>query len=453
MATTTERRMRAKGLAILLAVAMSFSAAAAAATDRSAQDTEVHELLARPLSAAGAVRIAILRQPAVRAARHDVEVAEGHRIQAGLLPNPEIEFDLRQSSDTSDPMQSDVEVALDIGRLMLTPIRVGVASAGVEAEEHAVERDLALLAHRVRVAAYEVQTAERRWRSAIGMLEIAVAARDAARALHAAGNLNGLDLARYESADRDARIEADTLELALRSAREQLQRQLGLHGTELAWQVEPLAWEALSSMPEVGDVEARAIRASHELARLRSRITALARSARLARAEGWLPGLMADVHAEHDDVRWEIGAGLRVSVPLFDRRQGDRAALTAARNALESRYRAEAIRVRSHAREARDRAQSTAARAEHWRAEVVPAKRRVVAETLLQHNAMEASVFSLLEAKREELVAELGADGAWLDALTARSALDAALDGAPVDSPALGRRATMISAAALSGGH
>ncbi len=316
---------------------------------------------------------------------------------------------------------------------MLTlPARRSLADAGVDVARHAAQRTAVELAHQVRIAFYRVQSAERRWRTAVIELETAVAARDAARALHAAGNLTALEAERHAATSELLRTEVAELELAYHDAREQLQQRLGLHGADTAWQVAPPSEELPQRTTELSDVEPRTLEASHELARLRAELAALSRSHRLARIDGWLPGLAVDVHAERDETEWETGGGVRVSIPLFDRRQGERDALKAEQLALERRLRALAVDLRSQARAARNRVIAGEARARHWRERVLPARRRVVEETLLQHNAMQADVFELLEARRAEVGAAREASDALFEALVARCALDALLEGAPV---------------------
>jgi outer membrane protein TolC len=408
-------------------------------------------LLARPLTADTAVQIALLHEPQLEAERLGVEAARARRAQAAALPNPELKLDFRGSGDS--PLQSDIELELDLLRALQTPARTGIADARVEAAQREAQVAAATLAHRVRTAFFDVQATEHAWRLAVRELETYVAARDAARALHAAGNATALALAQHEAASEAARVAVADAELSHHEAREHLQRLMGLHGSLTEWQVEPWSAAAPANRPSLPDLEARAVEASLELARMRAERDALAREARLERATGWLPELSVDLHAERDDARWDLGGGVRVAVPLFDRRHGRVNALRAELRALESRYRAAVVALRSHARDARNRAVAAAARARHWNELALPAARRVVAETLLQHNAMQVSVFALLEAKRAELAAERAASEAGFAALRASAALDAVLAGVAAEPAPLIASSRAIAPNSSTGGH
>jgi outer membrane protein TolC len=82
----------------------------------------------------------------------------------------------------------------------------------------------------------------------------------------------------------------------------------------------------------------------------------------------------------------------------------------------------------------------------HYDRVVVPARKRVVDQTLLQYNAMQVGIFQLLEARRGQLDAELAAVEARREYWTAKAAFDALLAGrrAQPSSPA--------AKASLSGG-
>src|SRR5882672_142275 len=51
-------------------------------------DAVVHGLLAKPLTAAAAVQIALLRNPALQATYEELSLAQADVVQAGLLSNP-----------------------------------------------------------------------------------------------------------------------------------------------------------------------------------------------------------------------------------------------------------------------------------------------------------------------------------------------------------------------------
>lgn len=389
---------------------------------------EIRDLLATPLTADSAVRIALLENRELRAALREVAVVRGRAAQAGTLPNPTFEIDLRHSEDRSQPLQKDFLVEYDVTRVLLAPLGSRVGDAEVDAQGLRAAGAAVDLGYRVRRAFYAWQASQQRLEITNRALDALAAGRDAARALARAGNVREIDLLAQEAAYEAARATAAEVELDVLERREALQRLLGVHGRATAW-------TASAGLPPPedprapDDVEAQAVKASLVLAELRGRLEAIARRTGLARAEGWLPKITLDAHAEQDDGSWEIGGGARITIPLFDRRQGQLSAHEAEFDAILERYHGRAVDVRSAAREARDRLESSFRRARQYADVVVPARRKLVQHALRQFNAMAISVFDLLRFQRELLDTELAAADAARDYWLARAAADAIAAG------------------------
>lgn len=417
-------------------------------------DHQIQRALRQPVDADAAVRIALANNRELRASLRDLGVERGLLLQAGLLPNPELEFDLRRQDDPAQPLQVELYVEYEITHALLTPLRVAAASADLEAARHRAARRVLETAYEARAAFYAAQAADRQLGVALRALEALAAARDAAQMLYDAGNLPELDLATQIAVYEEARASTATLELERAAARERLVRILGAHGP--ATEVELAG--TLASPPEEDDagvtesLERDAIEASLELAETRSRLEAIAHRIGLTRTEGWLPDVTVDVHAEQDGTTWEVGGGASFSVPLFDRREGDTAAHEARFDALMERYLGTAVDVRSAAREARNRVVSMRLRAAQYTGVIVPARRRVFAQTQLQYNAMQVGIFELVTALRMGLEAELDEAAALRDYWTARAALDALPHGARVGLAA-SRDMDLGAGGASEGGH
>lgn len=416
---------------------------------------EVARALASPLSADVAVRLAMANNRAMRATLRELGVPRGALLQAGLLPNPAVEFDLRYQQDRSQPLQADVAVEFALTRALLAPARASAARAELEAARVRAAGAAVELGFTVRAAFFAVQAAEERLRIAQRSLDAFAAGRDLARSLREAGNVPALDVAQQEAAYESARVRVAELELERLDRREGLTRLLGLFGEETTWSVRG----ALSAVgPEDGGAEpteARALRASLELEALRRRMEVNARRIGLSRAEGWAPDITLDVHGEQDGNSLEIGGGARVSLPVFDRRQGQRAALEAEFDGMMERYHGLAIDVRSALRALRNRVRSARARAVAYEAVILPTRQRVMDETVLQYNAMNAGVFQVLQARREQLDAELARVEVRREYWTAAAALDALMAGWRVDAErAFGAPTTMgAPTGAAEGGH
>lgn len=415
-------------------------------------DAQIERVLREPMTADAAVRVALANNRELRASLRDLGVERGLLLQAGLLPNPEFELDLRRQDDREQPLQVELYVEYEITHALLTPLRVAAASADLEAARYRAAGRVLETAYEARAAFYAALAAEQQLGVALRALEALAASREAAQMLYEAGNLPELDLATQIAAYEEARATTATLELERAAARERLTRVLGVHGRDTEYE---LAGE-LEAPPDEDAVptslERDALEASLELAEMRSRLSAIAHRIGLSRTEGWLPDVTIDAHAEQDGNTWEVGGGASISLPLFDRREGETAAYEARFDALMERYLGAAVDVRSAAREARNRLVSTRLRAAQYTGVIVPARQRVLEQTQLQYNAMQVGIFELITALRMRLQSELEAAAALRDYWTARAALDALLHGRRVGFRASGA-VDLGAGGAADGGH
>jgi outer membrane protein TolC len=411
-------------------------------------------MLARPLTADAAVRIAMLNNRELRARLREVGVARGHLLQAGLLPNPEIEIEVTPRQAELEHTHIELAIEYDLTSAILAPLRERAAGADLEAERYRAAGAAIDLGYSVRAAFYAVQASTRRLAIANQSLDTLAAGRDAARALFEAGNVPEIDTAIQDAVYEAARITVAQVELELLERRERLARLLGLSGSDLGLRVGGELAGAEGDLRVPAQAETRALTASLELAELRGRIAAAGGRAALARTEGAMPDISLGLKGEREDTHWQVGAGLRVALPIFDRKQGVAAAAGAEREGLVERYHGLAVDVRSALREARARLVSAHLRARHYDRVVVPARKRVVDQTLLQYNAMQIGLFQLLEARRAELDAGLAAVEARREYWTAKAELDALLAGRRVQATSQAAPAAALGGAGNNeGGH
>lgn len=426
------------------------------ATVDPAIDDHVRQLLARPLDVETAVRVALQNNRTLRADLRQLGVARGQLVQAGLLPNPHLELE----KPVEPEVRYEVGVELNLTDVVLAPLRGRAAAAQLDAERYRAAGAVIDLGLEVRSAFFAAQAAQQRLALAQQSLDALAAGRDAARALERAGNISKLPLATQEVAYERTRVLVSAVELEVATTRERLQRLMGLHGKDTGWKIAGSLAAVSDSAPEVRGVESRAVEKSFQLAEARSRLEALSRQSGLSRAEGWLPDIevsgraaeLSGAEGGHGGRRY--GAGVTLSIPLFDRKQGNTAALAAQFDSSLERYHATAVGIRSVAREAEARLVSARARAQHYEAVIRPAQKRLTRETLLQFNAMQVGIFQLLVARREELDVELAYVDALRDFWTAAARMEALLrGGAGTDFGSGSTNVTFTNTSSSEGGH
>ena len=83
------------------------STAASLPTASRQEEAEIARLLREPLTAAAAVRLALLQHRGVRAALIALGIPRGQLLTAGLPPNPEVEISLR-APQSAQPLQAEI---------------------------------------------------------------------------------------------------------------------------------------------------------------------------------------------------------------------------------------------------------------------------------------------------------------------------------------------------------
>ncbi|MDC3957410.1 TolC family protein [Polyangium jinanense] len=390
---------------------------------------EVPKLLSKPLDADGAVRIALAQNRELRAAFYEIGIARGRFVQAGLPPNPEIDLGVRRPNDPAQPLQLDIGIEYNLTGLLMLPLRKGVAEAELAAERLRVAGQVLDMAYATRTAFYAVQARQQELDLRVRALKAFQAGFSAAEELHRVGNLPEMDLATQRAAVESARVDVAEAENRLLDARENLNVALGLSGGQTDWTVEAKLPDPPAEALPTERIEQRAVAASFELQELEARMRVASKRAGLAQTEGTLPHISGGFHGERDELAWEIGGHVTVGLPIFDRNQGTVLSARSEFGAQRERYLATATSLRATTRSALNRVESAGRRARHYREAVLPAREKALAETLLQYNAMQVSVFQVLESQRQVTQSGLTYVETLLDYWNARAALDQILAG------------------------
>jgi outer membrane protein TolC len=388
-----------------------------------ADPAQVAALLARPLDADGAARVALLRRPKVAAALEEVG-ASAADLAAQLAPKHiELEAELRRDSDR-DTTTIELSAMLDLVELVSIPARRGAGRAGLAAARARAARTAIDVASEARAAQVRAAAAARLLELRTRSFEAADASCALARSLRQASNITELALALEEARCEQARLDLAAAQMENASARNRLAAALGLRAPDIeSLAVAPLG-DTRGLPDDAGQLESQAVGQSLELAELRSRAEAAARRVGLARWHSVLPGLGAGVSAEREEGSWGVGPAVSLAIPLFDWGQGERGRTWAELRQVRELYRERALAVRAGARAAAQRLVGSRERADHLRTVLVPLRRRIVDATLLQYNAMQASPFELIQARQAEIDAEVRLVEALRDAHLAAGDVD-----------------------------
>ena len=363
----------------------------------------VEALLARPLDRDAVVRIALANNRRLQADYESLGIAASQVADATVLAPLEVDVEYEEAVSGAGS-EWELDATQDILGLLQMPQRRGIAGAQVRAARaRAVAATVSLVAA-VERGFYDLV-------AALQELELRQTASDAASAsaelverMHAAGNTTDLDLARSRAFREDTRVALARAHVAVEERREVMNRLMGLHGKGTRWSAVTRLPDPPAKLDDMGAIEREAVAASLELAALRADAEAAAGRVSYARVRTILPELGVGVAASRaDDENWRLGPALRIGLPLFNWQQGPRARAHAELRRAQNLLTASAVDLRASARAARQRALEAHGEALHMRDVVLPLRDEVVRQTLLQYNAMNASTFELLQARRDQV--------------------------------------------------
>jgi outer membrane protein TolC len=360
--------------------------------------TAVASLLQKPLDRDSVVRIALATNRRLQSQYDQLGIAASDVAAATVLAPLEVDIETKLSGTSIEEIELDV--TQDILDLLQLPQRRSVAHAAMESARAAVAATVELVA-RVEAAYLDVVAAQQELELRQTAFDAASASAEIAERQFAAGNISEVGLIRERDQREQARIELGRAQVEAEARREPLNDVLGLSGAETTWTITTRLAELPTDMPALDALERDAIASSLDIAALRADADAAAGRLGIARVRSILLELGVGVAADRANGEWGAGPALSIGIPLFNQQQGPRARANAELRRSRNEAIATAVEIRARAREVRQRVLGAHAEARHLRDVVLPQRQRLVEETLKQYNAMNASTFELLSARRD----------------------------------------------------
>ncbi|MGA8516457.1 MAG: TolC family protein [Burkholderiaceae bacterium] len=430
-------------------------AAQVAMADSAATRAAVAQLLAAPVTAESAVRIALLNNPGLHASMATLGISDADRVQAGSLPNPHLSLGRFVAGD-----------AVEIERALRFSV-IGLLSLPWRAKWQGQQHELAKLQAAQEVIKLAADT-RRAWINAVAAQQTAQYMQDAklaaeaggelARRMARVGNWSRLDQAREQVFLADATTQLARAQQSAFAEREKLIRLLGLWGP----QTEFTLVERLPDLPKapqaIENIEERALRERLDVRSAMTESGYVANSLGLVKASGFINALDAtyrrNTHFDNaagtkDTTRgWE----LELPIPIFDWGHASNARAQGVYLQSVARVRQVAVNARSEAREAYHGYRTAYDVAVHYRDEVVPLRQFIQSEVLLRYNGMLLSVFDLLGDMRAQIMAVNSAIEAQRDFWLLDADLQTTLTGTSVGALS-GMKASAGGASEAKAGH
>ena len=386
----------------------------------------VGSLLHDELSPDSAVQVAMLKNPKLQGIYASLGIAQADLVQAGLLKNPVISFDMRFPGRPHYPI--DVNIEQEFVDLFLLPLRQKIAASRFEQAKLEVTDSVLRHAFTTRAAFFKLQGSMQLADLRRTPLAAADASADAATKLHDAGNIADLPLGAESRAARSG--EAGSCRGRGAGGTKPRRFESAAGGVGPAGHLDDLESFARSAgrgnPPE--DIEAAR---PAESPRSGGRQTV-----RRNRPRGRLCGLcgiflraLGVSYAREADVASTVGPSVRVPVPLFDQGQAARARAEATLHQAQAHYESAMLEVRVEVRTLYSQMISAHARAHALQTVILPRQHLILEQTQLHYNAMAAGIFDILNARQSEITATADYVQSLTDYWTARARLQRAVGG------------------------
>lgn len=389
----------------------------------------VSALLKAPLNADSAVQIALLNNKGLQASLYALGIAEADVVQAGRLPNPK--FSMLYARHQGE-YKIEQALTFNIFSLLAMPKVLEIERRNFEKTKQAVAIDVLNLANETRAAYFNAVAANELLRYSEQVKESAEASAVLAQRMVAAGNWSLLEQAREQGFYADAMLEYTSAQQMQNRAHASLARLLGVSAEQL--QLEKRLPDLPKTTSELQPLEKTAFEQRLDLQALRLETTVLAKQLGLTKTTLFinvleigparvLEGRRGDAYKKGVDIAFEL--------PLFD--WGDAKVARAEAIYMQSVHRAAqmASNAQSEVREAYNHYLTTYAMAKHYRDDIVPMRKKILAENQLRYNGMLVSPFELFADAR----AQVASVKAYINTLNefwlAETALNRALIGKP----------------------
>ncbi|MFN3399784.1 MAG: TolC family protein [Ferrovibrio sp.] len=368
--------------------------------EQTVRDT-LDRLLAKPLTADGAVQVALLNNRRLQAGFAELGIGAADLTSSWRPANPGFTYGrLRRSGET----EIERSVTVDALSLLVLPIAAGIESRRYERTKLNTATEVLSLAARTQRAWYEAVAAEQIARYAVEVREAADTQAELARRMKQVGNFSMLAYAREQLFYADTTARVAKARMAATAARERLGRLMGLWGRDMAFKLPERLPDIPKQPREIEDIEARAIAERLDVRMAKANAEATRKANGLTQATRFInvleTGFIRNSETGKDD---KTGYEISIEVPIFD--FGDAKATKAENLYMQSVHLLAdtAINARSAAREAYTGYRTAYDLAQHYAFHIIPLRQKVSEEMVLRYNGMLISTFELLADARDQI--------------------------------------------------
>jgi len=372
---------------------------------------------AQTLTLDSALQTAFANNPDLAAAQWEIDIAQGGRQQAGLIPNPVASWDVEDTRRDSRTTSIKISQALELGGKR--GARINVASRVQDAAALTLEQRRNTLRAEVIDNYYGALRAQERLDLAQRSMAVAERGLVVANGRVTAGKASPVEATRAQVQVSEIRLELDRAQIGLTDAYRRLAASTG----SAAPNFQAVATQNLSAptVPSATQLLTR-LEQTAELRLAELNILQNEASVVLEKAQR-IPDLDVSIGSQYDaSVRERVNlVGVSMPIPLFNRNQGN--VLAASRRADQARdlRNAAELRLRTETRQALDLWQTANTEVRAFNQQILPAAQSAVDSATRGFEMGKFSFLDVLDAQRtliaartQYLTATAQATDAWV---------------------------------------
>ncbi|QJI35574.1 TolC family protein [Pseudomonas sp. ADAK13] len=377
----------------------------------------VQEASAQTLTLESALQTAFANNPEMAAAQWEIDIAQGGRQQAGLIPNPVASWDAEDTRRNSRTTTVKLSQTLELGGKR--GARIDVATRAQEAAALTLEQRRNVLRAEVIDGYYGALRAQERLDLAQRSLALAERGLVVANGRVTAGKSSPVEATRAQVQLSEIRLEFNRAQMGLTDAYRRLAASTGAASTD--FQAVAAQSQAAPTLPSPAQLLGR-LEQTAELRLAELQIVQGEAALGLEKAQR-IPDLDVSIGSQYDaSVRERVNVvGVSMPIPLFNRNQGN--VLAASRRADQARdlRNAAELRLRTETRQALDLWQTANTEVRSFNQQILPAAQSAVDSATRGFEMGKFNFLDVLDAQRtliaartQYLTATAQATDAWV---------------------------------------
>ncbi|NWD26552.1 TolC family protein [Pseudomonas yamanorum] len=361
----------------------------------------VQEASAQTLTLESALQTAFANNPDMAAAQWEIDIAQGGRQQAGLIPNPVASWDAEDTRRNSRTTTVKLTQTLELGGKR--GARIDVATRAQETAALTLEQRRNVLRAEVIDGYYGALRAQERLDLAQRSLALAERGLVVANGRVTAGKSSPVEATRAQVQLSEIRLEFNRAQMGLTDAYRRLAASTGAASTD--FQAVATQAQAAPTLPSPAQLLAR-LEQTAELRLAELQIVQGEAALGLEKAQR-IPDLDVSIGSQYDaSVRERVNVvGVSMPIPLFNRNQGN--VLAASRRADQARdlRNAAELRLRTETRQALDLWQTANTEVRSFNQQILPAAQSAVDSATRGFEMGKFNFLDVLDAQRTLIAA------------------------------------------------